>query len=57
VSVMATETFAPTIEDRLRWAVWRAKRRMPKVGDAEHPTPWDVEHREIDSLLDRLVRP
>jgi len=55
VSIMATEPRVPTLEDRLRWAVWRAKRRTPKVGTDEYPTPWDTEHREIDALLDRLT--
>lgn len=28
-----------------------AKREMPKVGDEDHPTPWDLEHKRIDELL------
>lgn len=33
----------------------QAKREFPKVGDAEHPTPWDIQHRWIDELLTELL--
>jgi hypothetical protein len=33
-----------------------AQRDMPKVGDEDHPTPWDLDHRRIDELLDRFER-
>lgn len=31
-----------------------AQRDTPRIGDEEHPTPWDLDHRRIDELLDRL---
>jgi len=34
---------------------FRAKREVPKCGDAEHPTPWDLMHRRIDELLTDMV--
>ena len=40
-----------SIEDRIKMACHRAKRTMPKVGDKQHPTPWDLTHAEIDELL------
>jgi len=33
----------------------QAKREFPKVGDEDHPTPWDLMHRHIDELLDELL--
>lgn len=46
-----------TIVSELRMKAYQAQRDMPKVGDKEHPTPWDLHHRRIDELLDRLRRP
>lgn len=33
----------------------QAKREFPKVGSAEHPTPWDCLHLYLDELLTELV--
>ena len=33
-----------------------AQRDVPKVGDEEHPTPYDLTHRRIDELLDKRER-
>lgn len=41
-----------SIEDRIKFACHRAKRCMPKVGDTDHPTPYDLMHVEINRLLD-----
>lgn len=30
----------------------RAKREFPRIGTAEHPTPWDRRHTALDNLLD-----
>lgn len=29
----------------------RAKREMPRVGNVQHPTRWDVRHADLDLLL------
>lgn len=50
-----TETLEVTTELALHWAVHRSKRCVPVVGSAERPTPWDVQHREVDRLLDRML--
>jgi len=34
---------------------FRAKREVPKCGDAEHPTPWDLLHRRINELLTDML--
>ena len=33
-----------------------AKRDIPKIGDEEHPTEWDLDHRRIDELLTKWER-
>lgn len=33
-----------------------AQREMPKVGDGDHPTPWDLDHRRLDELLTKWER-
>lgn len=40
------------LEECLATLCHRAKREVPKVGDAEHPTGWDVSHQRIDAMLD-----
>lgn len=50
---VAAETLEVTTELALHWACHQAKRTVPRVGSAAHPTPWDVSHRDIDRLLDR----
>jgi hypothetical protein len=42
------------LESDIRQAVHYAKREMPKVGTVEHPTPYDLQHRYINELLDQL---
>lgn len=42
-----------SIEDRLKFANHRAKRCMPKVGTTLHPTPYDLMHIRINTLLDQ----
>lgn len=49
---MATVTEV-SIEDRLALTNYRAKRAMPKVGTVLHPTPWDLLHLRINTLLDQ----
>jgi hypothetical protein len=48
-----TDERALTIDELLQKS-YAAQRDIPKVGDEEHPTPWDLDHRRIDELLDRL---
>lgn len=44
------------IEECLTHLCHRAKREVPKVGDAEHPTQWDKAHGQMDAVLDDWLR-
>jgi len=45
---------AISIARRLFDANYLAQREFPVVGSAEHPTPWDTRHQELNDLLDQL---
>ena len=42
------------LENLLRGACYDAKREMPKVGSADFPTHWDLQHEYLNELLDEL---
>lgn len=44
------------LEECLTHLCHSAKRCVPKVGDAEHPTGWDRAHARMDALLDDWLR-
>jgi hypothetical protein len=48
------DTTRQQFEVMLTALVFRAKREVPKCGDAEHKTPYDIYHERIDALLDEL---
>ena len=56
---MATIVDQPTrveIEEALAALAQRAAREFPVVGSADHPTPYDRRHAQIDELLEEWLK-
>lgn len=50
------DTQTSEVTEALAHLCARARREFPVVGTGEHPTPWDIVHRQIDEALDDWER-
>lgn len=50
------DTQTSEVTEALAHLLARARREFAVVGTPEHPTPWDIVHRQIDEALDDWER-